>query len=81
MRLYSLFNGMDYIGDFDINSIIKITHCKRSTIYSAIRTGYTVDGKWNIDPAEDRTLKRDLDRSLLHEFDRITFAIRKQVNV
>lgn len=79
MKLYDLFKGVEYVGEFTLDEIISITGAHRSKILNSIAYGYTVDNSWSVSTAEDRTLNRKMDYSLLNQFEAVTGQIRRYV--
>lgn len=77
MKLYNLFKGMEYVGKYTLDEIIVITGAHRSKILNSIAYGYTVDDLWSVSTAEDRTLNRKMDYSLLNQFEAVTGQIRR----
>ena len=73
MKLYELFKGTEYIGEFTLDEIISITLAHRSA------HGVLVNDLWDVSPAHDRTLNRNDDGSLLKQFEAVAGQIRRCV--
>lgn len=65
MKLYELFKGTEYVGEFTLDEIISITGAHRSALLNSVARGVLVNDLWDISPAYDRTLNRNDDNSCL----------------
>ena len=75
MKLYELFKGTEYVGEFTLDEIISITGAHRSALLNSVAHGVLVNDLWDVSPAYDRTLNR----SLLKQFEAVTGQIRRCV--
>lgn len=62
MKLYELFKGTEYIGEFTLDEIISITGAHRSALLNSAAHGVLVNDLWDVSPAYDRTLNRNDDK-------------------
>ncbi|MBE5703921.1 MAG: hypothetical protein EGS62_06815 [Ruminococcus sp.] len=74
MKLYELFKGTEYVGEFTLDEIISITGVHRSALLNSVAHGVLVNGLWDVSPAYDRTLNRNDDNSLLKQFEAVSKA-------
>lgn len=65
MKLYELFKGAEYVGEFTLDEIISITGAHRSALLNSVAHGVLVNDLWDVSPAYDRTLNRNDDGSCL----------------
>lgn len=65
MKLYELFKGTEYVGEFTLDEIISITGAHRSALLNSVARGVLVNDLWDVSPAYDRTLNRNDDGSYL----------------
>lgn len=79
MKLYELFKGTEYVGEFTLDEIISITGAHRSALLNSVARGVLVNDLWDVSPAYDRTLNRNDDNSLLKQFEAVTRQIRRCV--
>lgn len=79
MKLYELFKGTEYVGEFTLDEITSITGAHRSALLNSVANGVLVNGLWDVSPAYDRTLNRNDDNSLLKQFEAVTRQIRRCV--
>ena len=79
MKLYELFKGTEYVGEFALDEIISITGAHRSALLNSVARGVLVNDLWDVSPAYDRTLNRNDDGSLLKQFEAVTGQIRRRV--
>lgn len=79
MKLYDLFKGVDYVGEFTLDEIIALTGAHRSALLNSVAHGVLVNGLWDVSPVQDRTLNRNMDYSLLNQFEAVTKQIRRCV--
>lgn len=79
MKLYNLFKGVEYVGEFTLDEIIAFTGAHRSALLNSVAHGVLVNGLWDVSPAQDRTLNRKMDNSLLNQFEAVTKQIRRCV--
>ena len=77
MKLYELFKGTEYVGEFTLDEIIAITGEHRSALLNSVAHGVLVNGLWDVSPAQDRTLNRNMDNSLFKQFEAVTGQIRR----
>ena len=61
MKLYELFKGTEYVGEFTLDEIISITGAHRSALLNSVAHGVLVNDLWDVSPAYDRTLNRNDD--------------------
>jgi hypothetical protein len=78
MKLYELFKGTEYVGEFTLDEIISITGAHRSALLNSVARDVLVNGLRDVSPAHDRTLNRN-DDNLLLKFEAVTGQIRKCV--
>jgi hypothetical protein len=79
MKLYELFKGTEYVGEFTLDEIASITGAHRSALLNSVARGVLVNDLWDVSPAYDRTLNRNDDSSLLKQFEAVTGQIRRCV--
>lgn len=79
MKLYDLYKGAEYVGEFTLDEIIAITGAHRSALLNSVTYGVLVNGLWDVSAAQDRTLNRKKDYSLLNQFEAVTKQIRRCV--
>lgn len=79
MKLYELFKGAEYVGEFTLDEIISITGAHRSELLNSVARGVLVNDLWDVSPAYDRTLNRNDDNSLLKQFEAVAGQIRRRV--
>lgn len=79
MKLYDLFKGVDYVGEFTLDEIIALTGAHRSALLNSVARGALVNDLWDVSPAYDRTLNRKNDGSLLKQFEAVAGQIRRCV--
>lgn len=77
MKLYELFKGTEYVGEFTLDEIISITGAHRSALLNSVARGVLVNDLWDVSPAYDRTLNRNDDNSLLKQFEAVAGQIRR----
>lgn len=61
MKLYELFKGTEYVGEYTLDEIISITGAHRSALLNSVAHGVLVNDLWDVSPAYDRTLNRNDD--------------------
>lgn len=75
MKLYELFKGTEYVGEFTLDEIVSITGAHRSALLNSVAHGVLVNDLWDVSPAYDRTLNRNDNGSLLKQFEAITYFL------
>lgn len=78
MKLYELFKGTEYVGEFTLD---EIKHHRSASECTTQQCGHgvLVNDLWDVSPAYDRTLNRNDDNSLLKQFEAVAGQIRRCV--
>ena len=51
MKLYELFKGTEYVGEFTLDEIMSITGAHRSALLNSVSHGVLVNDLWDVSPA------------------------------
>lgn len=83
MRIYSVYENEQWIGDMTADEIAVHIGCSRRSVLNAVATALLIKGRYGIVYDGDNTVtgNTSADKKMLREFDQITKNIRKLASV